>query len=226
MKIKTRLVSLLLLLAAIAGNAYAQEFATVSPESLDLTLDLSETTVEQVSVTFHPFCVRPYNLDVVASDPAALVVNQTGIVINGCGGDTSNFNIAITGTGAAQSFDLQFIDTDFGGLLASIPVTISPTTPQSCLVDLSLRMRNGTLVMNLGLGTLQPATFNLFLSAYSQTYPLLQAPAALPIIDPPQNLVVPIPQFPDLGTVGILATITTGEDGIRCSAWETIDSGG
>lgn len=202
----------------------AQEFSTVTPESLNLTLAQGESTVEQVSWTFHPLCVRPYNVDVVASIPAALIANQTGVLVNGCGGDTSTFDISFTGTGSAQSFELQFVDDEFGGVLASIPVTITPGVAQPCSIDLSLRLQNGTLFMSLGLGTLEPAELNLFISSFNIAYPLLQAPVPLPVIDPPQFVSTKIPEFPDLGTVGILATITAAEDGIRCSAWQTIDS--
>jgi len=191
---------------------------------LNLTLAQGESTVQQVSWTFNPLCIRPFEVDVVASNPAALVANLSGVLVNQCGGDTSTFVMSIMGTGSAQSFDLQFVDSEFGGVLASIPVTITAPAPPPCSIDLSLRLRDGTLYMGLNLGTLKPVGFNLFLSAYNQTYPLLQAPVPLAVIDPPQLFTPEIPGFPDLGTVGILATMTTAEDGILCSAWQTIDT--
>ena len=218
------MIAIFLTLTMNSFSLYAQEISVVTPETLNLTLAQGESTVEQVSWTFHPLCIRPYNVDVVASIPAALIANQTGILVNGCGGDTSTFDISFTGTGSAQSFELQFVDDEFGGVLASIPVTITPAVAQPCSIDLSLRMQNGTLYIGLGLGTLEPVEFNLFISSFNQTYPLLQAPVSLPVIDPPLFFTPEIPAFPDLGTVGILATMTTSEDGIRCSAWETIDS--
>ena len=93
---------------------------------LDLVLVAGEMTTETVSLTINPFCIRPIDVDVVASDPDALVVNRTGILVNACGGDTSSFDVQITGTGAAQAFDLVFLDAEFGGVLGAIPVTITP----------------------------------------------------------------------------------------------------
>lgn len=196
----------------------------VSPESLDLTLQQAESTTQQVSWTFNPLCIRPFQVDVIASSPDAQVTNLTGVLINSCGGDTSTFDVTITGTGTSQSFDLQFVDAESGNLLDSIPVTITAGAPPLCSIDLSLRLNNGILFISLGLGTLEPAEFNLFISTNNSTYPLLEAPVVLPILDPPRNFTPQISDFPDFGTVGILATITSGQDGIRCSAWQTIDS--
>ena len=115
--------------AAELTNVSANDFTTVFPKMINLTLDQGEMAIEKVALTIHPFCFRPYEVDVVASDPDALVTNATGIVVNGCGGDTSTFAIEFTGTGASQFFDLQFVDAEFGGegvrsyiLTAAIPV--------------------------------------------------------------------------------------------------------
>ena len=70
--------------------------------------------------------IRPIDVEVVASDPGALLVNQTGILVNGCGGDRSSFDVQFTGAGAAQAFDLVFRDAEFGDALGAIPVTIAP----------------------------------------------------------------------------------------------------
>ena len=137
---KNALLSTILLLTITAVGASAQGFADVSPLALNLTLGSGETTVETVSLTIHPLCVRPFNVDVVASDAGAIVSNLTGVVVNGCGGDTSSFDVQFTGTGAAQSFDLQFVDADFGGLLATIPVTIAPSDLEP-LIGLIFRPR-------------------------------------------------------------------------------------
>jgi hypothetical protein len=223
MKINSILAALLLI-AAHAIPVSAQEFSTVSPSALNLTLAQGESTTETVSLTIHPFCFRPFLVDVIGSTLDALVANTSGTILNGCGGDTSNFDVMITGTGQPQSFDLQFVDAEFGGVIASIPVTITPPLARSCTVELGLSMRRGTLVMDLTLATSEPANFNLFLNALDQTYPLLKAPAPLPVISPPRSLSLNLPGIPDIGTVGILATITTPRDGIRCSAWQVVDT--
>ena len=98
---------------------------TVSPSQIDTVLAAGEVLTKEVSMTIHPFCIRPYDVDVVASDPQAMVANHTGILVNGCGGDTSILEVSLTGTGVPQSYDLQFVDAEFGGVLATIPVSIS-----------------------------------------------------------------------------------------------------
>lgn len=218
----SKTLPLCLLFLATCLGVRAQEFAEVNPASLDLALVQGESVVEQVSITINPFCIRPIDIDVVASDRSALVVNQTGVVLNGCGGDTSTFDIAITGTGAAQSFDLQFVDAEIGGVLAAIPVTIS--TPRACNLDLALSMQRGTLNLAFTIGSREPAELNLYLSAYNRTIALLQAPVKLPVIDPPLSIRSSIPGFPDLDTIGLLATITTAQHGIICSNWQTFDT--
>lgn len=220
--LRALLPAVFLLFTVASFEASAQEFATVTPTTLELTLVQGESTVEQVSMTINPFCIRPYDVDVVASSPDALVANQTGVLVNGCGGDTSTFDVSITGTGTAQAYDLQFVDSEFGGVLASIPVSIS--TPNPCTLDLALSLEGGTLTFDFNLGTLQPADLNLYLSSFNRTYSLLQAPVALRFINPPLSTRATISEFPDFGRIGILATMATAEDGIICSAWQTIES--
>jgi hypothetical protein len=117
-----------LLLISFVVSVSAAEFATVSPPEIERTPAAGETFEVPVSITVNPQCVRPFLVDVVASKGDALVSNLTGTVINNCGGDTSSFDIAITGTGSAQEFDLQFVDAEFGGVLAAIPVTLNATS--------------------------------------------------------------------------------------------------
>ena len=117
------LLSLSVLLGCFLSVTAQAQF-TVSPVSLDLALAPGEVVIETVSLTVDPQCVRPLQVDVVASDPAALVTNLTGVVQNDCGGDTSSFDIRLVGGGQARSFDLQFMDAEFGGVFDVIPVTI------------------------------------------------------------------------------------------------------
>ena len=206
-------------------NGGNNAFATVNPTSIDLLLDQGETLSQAVSIQINPLCVRPFDIDVIASIPGAQIVNQTGILENLCGGDTSNFTIDFTGTGAAQSFLLQFVDSEFGGDLASIPVTITPRTPRACDLGLSLGMRADTLNVGLAVESIEPANLNIYFALYDDVYAQLPAPLALPAVDPAQRISVPIPDIPDIGTIGVLVTMTTAEDGIICSAWDTVDTG-
>ncbi len=77
------LLSIGLLVALGLPQRALAQFADVSPTMLALVLAAGEMTTETVSLTIHPFCIRPIDVDVVASDPGALVVNQTGILVNG-----------------------------------------------------------------------------------------------------------------------------------------------
>ena len=124
------LFAVFFLLTLSVTSVSAADFSTVFPTVFDLTLDKGEMVIEKVSLTIHPVCFRAYEVDVVASDPDALVTNLTGVLVNGCGGDSSTFEIEFTGTGAPQFFNLQFVDAEFGGLLGSIPVTINSPVPK------------------------------------------------------------------------------------------------
>ncbi len=115
-------LSLLLVFPAVT----LAQFADVDPTSLSLTLNAGDVHDQKVSIRINPFCFRPIELDVVASEPGAMVTNLTGVLVNNCGGDQSTFDIEITGTGSTQNFDLRFIDAELGGLIDSIPVRISP----------------------------------------------------------------------------------------------------
>lgn len=109
-------------------NLFADEFSTSSPAMLNLILYQDEMVTRQVSLTVHPFCIQPFDIDVIASDPNALVMNTTGVLTNGCGGETSTFDIKFTGSGATQIFRLKFEDLN-GSIMASIPVTINTPEP-------------------------------------------------------------------------------------------------
>lgn len=116
-------VTLLLITSTVC---FADENNTVIPPALDLTLNEGETAVEQVSLTITPYCIRPVYVDVIASDPSVSAKNLSGVIINGCGGDTSTFDIEFTGAFSPQQFDLLFVDSEYGAVLASIPVSIYP----------------------------------------------------------------------------------------------------
>ncbi len=99
------------------------ELATVQPPRINVNLEFGEPFVGDVSLTIHPLCFRPYEVDVVASDPDIEVINESGVQLNGCGGDTSTFQVVIFGHEMTnREFELQFVDAEFGGVLAAIPV--------------------------------------------------------------------------------------------------------
>lgn len=103
-------------------------FTTLAPGGFAATLADGESLVAQLSIQIHPLCIRPFEID-IATDPAAPVANLSGVQVNGCGGDTSFFNVELTGDGFTHIFDLNFIDAEFGGVLASISGSIAPPGP-------------------------------------------------------------------------------------------------
>ena len=92
-----------------------------------------------------------------------------------------------------------------------------------CTLTLTPRITEGTLTLDVDLGTQAPATWNVWLIAQAEVTPLVSA--ALPVIAPPASVELDVPFFPALGTVGVLTTLTTSDNGIICSAFSTVDSG-
>ncbi len=129
-----------LLFPFLATRVPAGSSIVVSPERLDLLLEDGETVTEQVTFTTDVYCITPFELDVVASDPEAMVTNLSGVLLNGCGGDLTSFDIELIGTGAPQQFDLQFVSITSGSIVRSIPVTITPTI-HPCTLSLTLEPR-------------------------------------------------------------------------------------
>ena len=99
-------------------------FSSVAPDRIQVSLAAGEALQTQVSWTFDPLCIRPFEVDVDATDPDVSFENLTGVVTNGCGGDVSTFEVRLVGDGLSHAFDLQFVDAEFGGILDVIPVTI------------------------------------------------------------------------------------------------------
>ena len=92
-----------------------------------------------------------------------------------------------------------------------------------CVLDLTLSLTDSTLNWEFVLGTLAPATWNLWISIGNVTFRLQSIP--LPVIDPASPVNGLILEFPQLGTIGFLTTLTTRGEGIICSDWQTIDTG-
>lgn len=120
--------NIFLVLVLSIQTIVAQAF-TVNPPSLNLTLESGEMQTVNVSLKIDPFCIRAFEVDVVSSDAGVILENLSGVQQNGCGGDESFFDIKFTGTGATHNFDLQFIDAEFGGVIDSIPTSITPVLP-------------------------------------------------------------------------------------------------
>lgn len=156
----------IILLMSSSTLSLADEAFSVSPRSLDLTLDDGETIIEEVSLTVNIICVMAFDVDVVASDPSVSVRNLTGVDTNGCGGDTSTFEIEFTGAAVPMQFDLQFVDS--GSILATIPVTMSPRPELEALHGV-LFGRTGIIFQVTSSGCTQKSDFDVVIM---ESYPL------------------------------------------------------
>jgi len=94
----------------------------------------------------------------------------------------------------------------------------------TCTVDQTLTYSGGTLTLDYNLGTSTPGTWKVFLSANGATFPVINF--NLPVaVDPAVPVSIPVPNFPSLGVVGSLTTLTVPGVGIACSDWDTIATG-
>jgi concanavalin A-like lectin/glucanase superfamily protein len=94
---------------------------------------------------------------------------------------------------------------------------------QPCTLSLEPHFTDGTLTLEFTLGTQEPATWNVWLTAQNEMTRLLSIPLA--VTDPPVHVPFTLPFFPSLGTVGILTTLVTPDQGIICSDFETVETG-
>ena len=100
--------------------------------------------------------------------------------------------------------------------------TLSGQALQGCTLDLNLGYAGSTLSMNFIISTEAAMTFNVWISFLNTIIPL--GPIPLPALPSPTPISVPIPNFPQLGTIGVLTTINS-TDGILCSDWEVVETG-
>jgi hypothetical protein len=92
-----------------------------------------------------------------------------------------------------------------------------------CTLNLQATLIDRMLKLDFDVGTLEPANWNVWLTAQSAITPVVSA--ALPVIEPPTSIELNLPFFPALGTVGFLTTLTTPVQGIICSEFVTVDTG-
>ena len=92
-----------------------------------------------------------------------------------------------------------------------------------CTLDLALAYAGGTLTLNFDLGLTAPASWNLWLVLGNAIVPLWTG-LGLPAIQPPLQFPLPF-GFPQVGTIGMLTTLTTPGDGIICSDFGVVDTG-
>ncbi|MFB3828799.1 MAG: choice-of-anchor Q domain-containing protein [Bryobacteraceae bacterium] len=98
------------------------------------------------------------------------------------------------------------------------------STADSCTLDLTLSYNAPTLNLGFLLGTLSPARWSAWLASKNGVSPLWAFD--LPAIQPPLSFNVPISNFPALGNVGVLTTLTTTAKGLVCWDLDTVNTGG
>ncbi len=115
-----------------------------------------------------------------------------------------------------------------GSVLSVVPTAYDLHTlafvEAPCVLDLDLDYNDvlDQLEMQITLGTEEPAFFTLSLEVFNQRYPLGTYP--VPSMDPAMTSNVEL-SFPNIGNVGVLATLVSQEEGIECSDWDTADTG-
>ena len=101
-------------------------------------------------------------------------------------------------------------------VVASFSITVG------CTLNLRGSYTGGTLNLLFEIGTRQPVTWSVFLFFRGGVIPLWSV--ALPVFDPPVSFPVPIPGFPQIGTVAIVTMLTTREE-IACIDFEIVHTG-
>jgi hypothetical protein len=120
-----------------------------------------------------------------------------------------------------SGIDLQDIADESWGL-DNVRVSVTPAvTP--CTLSLETALTDGTLALAFTIGTKEPATWNVWLTAQNEIVRLLSLP--LGVLDPPVLVPFTLPFVPPLGAVGVLTTLTTPERGIICSEFATVETG-
>ncbi len=99
-------------------------------------------------------------------------------------------------------------------VVASFSITVG------CTLNVRGSYADGTLDLLFQIGTRQPATWSVFLFFSGGVIPLWSV--ALPVVD--VSFPVPIPGFPQIGTVAIVTMLTTREE-IACIDFEIVHTG-
>jgi hypothetical protein len=92
-----------------------------------------------------------------------------------------------------------------------------------CTLSVNASATAGTLTLEFEVATLEPATWNAWLTAQADIARLFSI--RLPELDPPISVPLSLPFFPALGTIGVLTTLTTPEQGIICADFTTVNTG-
>jgi uncharacterized repeat protein (TIGR03803 family) len=92
-----------------------------------------------------------------------------------------------------------------------------------CRDELALAYSGGTLNLGFTLQNPAPATWSVWAAASNSVVQLWSA--SIPEIEPAASFNVPIGGVPPAGPVGILTTISTLAEGVRCFDWKVVNTG-
>ncbi len=148
------------------------------------------------------------------------------------GGSGWDFGNGIAVDAAGNAYVIGWTESTQG----TFPVTVGPDLTfngdeevfvakigaSPCTLILELSHSPGTLTMNVQLGTLAPARWDVWLFSILGVHNLWMAP--IPRIDPAVSFPVSFP-FPNLGNIGILTTLGD-ESGVICADWQTGNTSG
>ncbi len=107
------------------GAPLADAFLTVDPGSILVEMLAENVPVTvQVALTIHPACFTPFDIGLTAIGDGGTFQDSTGPLVNGCSGETSVFDITLTGDGLDHTFVVDFVDLNEGESLTRIPVAV------------------------------------------------------------------------------------------------------
>ena len=86
--------------------------------------------------------------------------------------------------------------------------------PSACTLTLAASVSDGTLSLAFTLGTQEPATWNVWLTAQNEITRLLSLP--LGVIDPPVHVPFTLPFVPPVGTVVNPSASRAAAEGLTC----------
>lgn len=108
------------------------------------------------------------------------------------------------------------VDNDLDGV---VDVADSGCGLPACIVVPSYTA--GTLRLDFTIGNPNPTEWHVAVLAFGRVFTFWRV--ALPSVDPAASFTVPIPGFPNIGTIGLLSTLTSGTD-LVCTDLRTVDT--
>lgn len=162
----------------------------------------------------------PNNLCMMVTEPDGTKINSQCTTVPFAYTVQYDLTVAQAGTHTI----LLTSDGTTGYSLSLTCLSATCQTSPRCTLKATGSYAGTTLNLNFTVGTLAPATWNIWL-AYGATVALLES-NPLPKTDPPQTISKSYPNSPQAGYTGVLTTLTYPSAGILCSVWTPIKPSG